>query len=121
MAAAVSFPSSDGMGRTLCPVDSMAPVSGVGGDDALVGPQGRGDHRGVDLGPAHQKVDGQILPAPAQGPDLGAGFVAKRIFSISNGLIEVRIRQPPQHAGVRPLGVVTFQSDHKSIPSEFES
>ena len=27
MAAAVSFPSSDGMGRTLCPVDSMAPVS----------------------------------------------------------------------------------------------
>ena len=96
-------------------------VPGVGGDDALVGPQGRGDHRGVDLGPAHQKVDGQILPAPAQGPDLGAGFVAKRIFSISNGLIEIRIRQPPQHAGVCPLGVVTFQSDHKSIPSEFES
>ena len=86
-----------------------------------MGPQGRGDHRGVDLGPAHQKVDGQVLPAPAQGPDLGAGFVAKRIFSISNGLIEVRIRQPPQHAGVCPLGVVTFQSDHKSIPSEFES
>ncbi len=52
---------------------------------------------------------------------LGAGFVAKRIFSISNGLIKVRIRQPPQHAGVCPLGVVTFQSDHKSIPSEFES
>ena len=70
-------------------------VPGVGGDDPLVGPQGRGDHRGVDLGPAHQKVDGQVLPAPAQGPDLGAGFVAKRIFSISNGLIEVRIRQPP--------------------------
>ena len=94
-------------GAALVAVDMAAD----GGENALIGAQDGGDHRGVGQGAAHQKMH-VGLRRLAGGLDLFPRGGAVFILAVAHGLLHVGAHQALHDGGVRPLQIVAVKIDH---------
>ena len=90
-------------------------VSGVRTQCSLVGAQGGINHSHIGLGSAHQKMDGNILPATFL-PDFGGGSSAIRILAIAGGLHHIDCKQPLHHLFMAAFAVIVVKINHRNAP-----
>lgn len=95
----------------------MAPVSWqlmwplAGGEDALIGPQNGGDHRGVGQRTAYQEVNVGVRGL-AGCLDLFPCGGAVLILAVAHGLDHVGLVEPCHQGGVRALQIIAVEVDH---------
>ena len=90
-------------------------MSRLGAQGSLVGPQDGGDHGGVSLGTAHQKLH-RRLRGLAGLADKFPGVVAVGVQAVARRLLQIGLGQGLQDFGVGPLPIVTFKAYHVLAP-----
>ena len=93
-------------------------MAGAGGQDPLIGPEGRGDDGLVGLGPAHQELDAGVRPADG-GADQGPGVVTVGVLPVAGVLLEVGGVEGRHDLGAGALVVIAGKTDHITTPYKY--
>ena len=90
------------------------------GDHALIAAQQRGDHRGVGLGAAHQKVH-VPLRATAGRQNFFLRAVAVSVMAVAGLLFQIGLHQPPKDGRMGSFAIIVFKIQHRFslFPSNF--
>ena len=102
-------------GRLNCPGFMTGDMTAGGGHDCLMRAKNGGNHRGVCLSSADQKVNVHFI-VPAGSADYTPRFGAEIVLAIAGSLLSVGFHHRLKYARMRAFSVITFKSYQVSRP-----